>query len=84
MGFDGSKPGPGRKKGVPNKIGADIRAMMFEALEQAGGVEYLVRQAKKRNPAPFLALLGKCLPKDVKLTSDTELNVTLIGVKREG
>ena len=40
--------------------------MILEALGEAGGVAYLVRQAKKRNPAPFMALVGKTLPMTVK------------------
>lgn len=38
--------------------------MILGALDEAGGQAYLVKQAKK-NPKAFLALLGKCLPKDI-------------------
>lgn len=62
------KKGPGRPKGSVNKVTGDIRKMVDEALAKAGGVDYLVRQAKRKNPAPFLALVGKCLPKDVNLS----------------
>lgn len=58
------KKGPGRPKGSVNKLTGDIRAMIEEALEKAGGAKYLEKQAKE-NPGPFLALVGKCLPKDV-------------------
>lgn len=57
---------PGRPKGKPNKVTADIKAMVEEALERAGGAEYLSRQALE-NPPAFLALVGKMLPKDIKL-----------------
>lgn len=58
--------GKGRKKGVPNKITADLRSMILGALEDAGGQQYLVTQSRD-NPNAFLALVGKCVPKDVNL-----------------
>ena len=38
--------------------------MVIQALDQAGGVDYLAAQAEK-NPAAFMALLGKVLPMQV-------------------
>ena len=70
-GTSGNKAG--RPKGTPNKVTADLRAMVLGALADAGGQAYLVRQAKKRNPAPFLALLARCLPKE--MTGDMNLRV---------
>lgn len=35
--------------------------MIVEALDKAGGVKYLVKQANK-NPAAFLGLVGKVMP----------------------
>jgi len=55
------KPGPGRKKGVPNKNTAQLRDMILKALDIKGGPEYLARQADE-NPGPFMGLLGKVLP----------------------
>lgn len=78
----GTRPpnaGKGRAKGSVNKVPADLRAMVLQALSEAGGAEYLVRQAKKKNPAPFLALVGKCIPKDVQVTA----TVTLTDLLRE-
>lgn len=40
--------------------------MIDEALSELGGVEYLVKQGKA-NPVAFLALVGKRLPRDIKL-----------------
>ena len=54
----------GRPKGVPNKFTADVKAMILEALAGVGGVDYLKTQARK-NPGPFLTLLGKVLPMQV-------------------
>lgn len=61
----GKKTG-GRKAGTPNKINADLKNMVLEALEQAGGVGYLVDRAHDTKTAPaFLALVGKVLPMTV-------------------
>jgi len=57
--------GKGRVKGVPNKLTKELKDMIIEALDEAGGVEYLVRQAKKKNPTAFMTLLGKVLPMQV-------------------
>jgi len=37
--------------------------MILEALDGAGGVDYLTKQAKA-NPAAFLSLVGKLLPRE--------------------
>lgn len=59
------KAGPGRPKGVPNKITTDLKRAILEAAEAAGGeggtVGYLTKQATE-NPAAFLTLIGKVLP----------------------
>lgn len=78
----GKKPpnaGKGRVKGVPNKITADVKAMVLQALTEAGGVKYLVSQAKKSNPAPFMALVGKVLP----LTVAGDPSAPLLGMSEE-
>lgn len=55
------RPNQGRPKGMPNKNTALIREMVAQALDQAGGVDYLVSVAQT-HPGPFLALVGKVLP----------------------
>ena len=59
--------GKGREKGVPNKITKEVKQMILDALEGAGGVEYLIRQAEDK-PVAFLALVGKVMP--LQLTGD--------------
>lgn len=54
----------GSRKGIPNKLTADVKAMILAALEKAGGVDYLLAQSEK-NPTAFLTLLGKILPMTV-------------------
>lgn len=56
--------GKGRQKGVPNKMTAEVKQMIMDALDGAGGVEYLITQAHEK-PAAFLALVGKVLPLQV-------------------
>lgn len=55
----------GRPKGTPNKVTQTIKEMLMAALDEVGGREYFIEQAKE-NPTAFMTLLGKALPKDVK------------------
>ena len=59
----GKKTG-GRKAGTPNKLTGALKDMILQALDGAGGVEYLQKQATE-NPNAFLALVGKVLPLQV-------------------
>lgn len=54
----------GRKKGTPNKITGAVKDMVLTALGNAGGVDYLEKQAKE-NPTAFLTLVGKVIPLQV-------------------
>jgi len=54
----------GSRKGKPNKITAELKDMILKALDQAGGVKYLAKQAED-SPAAFMSLLGKVLPLQV-------------------
>lgn len=47
------------------KAGDSFRDMVLEALEQAGGADYLEQLAREK-PTAFLALVGKVLPLQVK------------------
>ena len=60
---------PGKPKGAANKLTRELRDMVFEALDNAGGAAYLTRQADE-SPSAFLALLGKFIPRDMKLDVD--------------
>jgi hypothetical protein len=75
-----STPGQGRPKGTPNRLTADVRAMILAALDKAGGIDYLVAQSE-RNPAAFLTLVGKVLP--LQMTDANEGPVMIVtGVPR--
>lgn len=66
--------GKGRRKGVPNKTTAAVKDMITQALDHAGGVEYLITQARE-NPTAFLTLVGKVLPLQV----NADVNAKLVG-----
>lgn len=70
------KPGPGRKPGVPNKLTADVKAAIEQAFNNVGGVEYLEKQAAE-NPQAFLTLIGKLIPKDVKLELPESFSISV-------
>ena len=83
----GSKPGErrgGRKKGTPNKFTGALKDMILKALDQAdegGAVAYLVKQARKENSAPFMALVGKVLPLQVAGEGGGPLGVYVVSWK---
>lgn len=66
------------KHGSP-KVVRELKDMILGALDRAGGEAYLLKQAEADNPAPFLALVGKCLPKDMNIKA----SVTLTDLLRE-
>jgi hypothetical protein len=67
----GKKTG-GRKEGTPNKVGADLKQSILDAAELAGekhgaeGIKSYLAWAAKEHPAPFISLLGKVLPLQIK------------------
>ena len=51
------------RKGIPNKVTSDIKAMILEALSNVGGAQYLEERANDpKTAAAFLGLVGKVLP----------------------
>lgn len=68
-------PGSGRRKGSPHKKvpgpkSPELREMVLEALERAGGADYLERIAKGKTPSAFLQLVGRLLPAQIKAEVD--------------
>ena len=71
--------GKGRVKGVPNKITADLKAMILGALDDAGGQDYLSAQATS-NPTAFMSLLGKVLPTTIAGDPKNPVQLGLIAI----
>lgn len=67
----------GRPKGSPNKTTKALKEMIEGALEAKGGQAWLERQMDE-NPAAFLTLLGKMLPRDLNATVETGPNLASI------
>jgi len=67
-------PGPGRPKGVPNKVTAAVKDMVIAALEGVGGIEYLKEQATK-NPVAFMSLVGRIIPTQIAGDPENPLKV---------
>jgi len=76
----GGKAGPGRPKGIPNGITSELKDMIRQALDKAGGVDYLARQADE-NPAAFMSLVGKTLPKEITGKDGAELKIALSSIE---
>lgn len=66
----------GRKKGTPNKVTGEVKAMILAALDRAGGADYLLRQSED-NPAAFMTLVGKVLPLQVAGDSDNPIQAAI-------
>lgn len=71
----GQSGNPNGRPPGPNKLTTSIKAMIREALEAAGGAEYLTRQARE-NPTAFLTLVGKLVPAEVDIKADVNADVT--------
>ena len=75
--------GKGRPKGAVNKTSKALKDMILGALENAGGEQYLQRQADE-NPTAFLSLIGKVLPTELKQQVEGGLTLTVTtGVPRD-
>jgi hypothetical protein len=75
--------GQGRPKGAMNKHTASIKEMVLGALQDAGGREYLLRQANA-NPVAFMGLVGRVLPLQVTGDPNGAPIMIVTGVIREG
>jgi hypothetical protein len=76
----GTRPPGGSRKGVPNKITADVKSMILGALQAKGGQAWLEQQMDK-NPVAYMALLGKILPTQAHLTGDDGEPLNVIRVQ---
>ncbi|NDD57163.1 MAG: hypothetical protein EBZ44_05545 [Verrucomicrobia bacterium] len=82
-GHGGKRLKAGRRKGIPNKFTADLKAMILGALSDKGGQAYLARQADE-NPTAFMGLLGKVLPTTLQGDPNAPLKLVIMtGVDRD-
>lgn len=65
---------PNQGKHGPPKITLELKAMILKALDNAGGVEYLTEQAKKK-PAVFLQLIGRLIPINMNMSGNLNVDV---------
>lgn len=71
----GRKTG-GRAAGTPNKVTGELKDMILTALDKAGGVKYLHKQAAD-NPQAFMTLVGKVLPLQVNAKHEGEVGLVI-------
>jgi hypothetical protein len=70
-GRGGPRAGAGRPKGSPNKITANLKAMILNSLDRVGGEEYLAKLAIE-NSSAYAGLLGKILPAVLAADADSK------------
>lgn len=75
-------PGPGRPKGVPNKLTMEVKEMVRGALDALGGQEYLTKQGRD-NPNAFLTLVGKVIPTELAGSFKTDVMINVVEFKKE-
>ncbi len=76
--------GPGRPKGVPNKLTKELKGMILDALEGAGGTDYLMERANDpRTASAFLTLVGKVLPLTVVGDKENPLEMRVTMIERK-
>lgn len=73
----GRKTGGGSRKGKPNKANVALKDMILQALDAAGGVDYLKKQAEE-NPGAFLALIGKVLPLQLTGENNEPIQINVV------
>jgi hypothetical protein len=61
------KPGPGRKKGVPNKLTQSAKQAFQHAFDTLGGAQGLARWARSE-PGDFYRLYARLIPVEQRLT----------------
>ncbi len=63
----------GRRKGVPDKRTTDVVYKILTSLDKVGGIKYLMRMANEQ-PAAYLSLVGKCIPRNLNISGVVDLN----------
>ena len=66
--------GKGRRPGSKNKWGQDLQRTILRSLDKVGGSRYLERMANEQ-PAAYMGLLGKCVPREMRAEITAELTI---------
>jgi len=71
-------PGPGRPKGVRNKL-TNLRDAVIEAFDRVGGADYLVKLANgtQSDRAAFVSLMNKVLPTQINQSVEGGIKLEL-------
>lgn len=78
MNLNNKKRSPNHGKRGPNKVTAEVKSMVMQALDKAGGVDYLVDRANDpKSMVAFLALVGKVMPLQVAGDPDNPLKFNM-------
>ena len=80
-------PGPGRKKGIPNKFTTNAKQAFQQAFDELGGADGLVAWAQAdegKNLGDFYKLYARLIPVDLKVEAPQLEGVTdILGSARE-
>ena len=68
----GNCGGPGRPAGRLNKVNADIKAMIVEALSEVGGVDYLAEEIGKYDEKQFQAEMRRSAQRHARTSQRTD------------
>jgi hypothetical protein len=83
----GGAPGPGRPKGVRNKL-TNLRDAVLEAFDTVGGPAYLVQlaQGTQSDRAAFVSLVSKVLPTQVQaqVEGGVQIQLSWLGTRSIG
>lgn len=83
----GGAPGPGRPKGVRNKL-TNLRDAVLEAFDTVGGPAYLVKlaQGTQSDRAAFVGLVSKVLPTQVnaQVEGGVQIQLSWLGARSIG
>jgi hypothetical protein len=83
----GGTPGPGRPKGVRNKL-TNLRDAVLEAFDTVGGPAYLVQlaQGTQSDRAAFVSLVSKVLPTQVnaQVEGGVQIQLSWLGGRQIG
>lgn len=71
------KGNPGKPKGATSHMTRQLKDMILQALDNAGGVDYLQQQAHD-NPTAFMTLVGKVLPMTVRHSGENGGPVVIV------